>query len=403
MPPVSVVIPAYGRFDLTRACLESLAATTDAGSVEVVLVDNASPDETPREAPVLGKSLFEDDFTYLNMSVNAGFSRACNAGAARARGDFLFFLNNDTTVSENWLQPLLAGFGSGIAAVGPLLVYPKSRGARVGRVQHLGLTHGVDGHIRHLYEYFPARHRVVAKKRRLIGLTGAALLIPRPLFAGAGGFDEDYVNGLEDVDLCCRLLSKGLMFRLAPDSLVEHYTSATAGRFTHTGRNRELFAKRCRHLPMDYHKHLLADGYRMALTPWGELTAALSRERSVELESVADADLEAALLEEPLWEDGWVRRCKLLLEAVATAEDPARAKAQALAALEIGARLRPNLMLYAWLAEALREAGRGEEAVGIGKVLADIRAILADPELVAQAQARLGHAARRAGVHLDGV
>lgn len=97
----SIIIPVLNKWELTKACLESLRAHTSAadGEIEVILIDNASKDATPLEAPALGQAFFGAGFVYLPQSVNRNFSASCNIGARAATGDLLFFLNNDTMLT----------------------------------------------------------------------------------------------------------------------------------------------------------------------------------------------------------------------------------------------------------------------------------------------------------------
>ena len=59
----SVIIPVFNQWELTRACLKALAATTEGKAIEVIVVDNASSDETPEACPILGERLFGKFFS----------------------------------------------------------------------------------------------------------------------------------------------------------------------------------------------------------------------------------------------------------------------------------------------------------------------------------------------------
>lgn len=92
MPTLSVVIPVHNKWELTAACLRSLAEHTPGGDVAVIVVDNASADDTSGACPALGSSLFGRRFRYRRFENNRNFGPACNAGAALADSDLLFFL-----------------------------------------------------------------------------------------------------------------------------------------------------------------------------------------------------------------------------------------------------------------------------------------------------------------------
>ena len=123
MPTLSVVIPVHNKWELTAACLRSLAEHTPGGDVAVIVVDNASADDTSGACPALGSSLFGRRFRYRRFENNRNFGPACNAGAALADSDLLFFLNNDTLLTPGWLPPLQDALAAepDLVGVGPLL------------------------------------------------------------------------------------------------------------------------------------------------------------------------------------------------------------------------------------------------------------------------------------------
>ena len=98
---VSVIIPAWNLWEMTAACLRSLAECSIGEDLEVLVVDNGSTDATTRELEPLGQRLWGADFRALRLPENLGFAKACNLGARAADGDLLFFLNNDTTCTPS--------------------------------------------------------------------------------------------------------------------------------------------------------------------------------------------------------------------------------------------------------------------------------------------------------------
>lgn len=134
-PVVSVIIPIHGKIDYTLACLRSIARHGARAEFEIIVVNDASPDDS---AAALGDVA---GLRLLHNAANLGFIGSCNAGAAIARGAYLLFLNNDTQVTAGWLDRLLDCFdeepGCGIA--GSRLVYPD------GRLQEAGGLVYADG------------------------------------------------------------------------------------------------------------------------------------------------------------------------------------------------------------------------------------------------------------------
>lgn len=220
-PAVSVIVPVHGLVELTRQCLTALLETVGARhDLEVVVVDDASPEDV---AAALGP--LDPRVRVVRNETNLGFARACNAGAAAARGRLLLFLNNDTVPLAGWLEPLLAAADS---------ERPTIVGARLlhqnGTVQHAGIAIGqADRLPRHPYRGFPGDHPAVTRTRALQAVTGACLLVPRDAFERLGGFDPDFVNGFEDVDLCLRLREAGGSVVYCGASALVHLEAATRG------------------------------------------------------------------------------------------------------------------------------------------------------------------------------
>lgn len=241
---VSIIIPCFNRLDRTVECWEALRETLPASlPSEVILVDNGSSDGTKEWLASL-KS--EPRLRIISNAENLGFSKANNQAAQQARGEFLVFLNNDTIPAKGWLEPLIDSLtnDSRIGIVGSKLIYPD------GRVQHAGIivrervagkAQLVCDHIHRL-----SRHDApwVNQEREYQAVTGACLAIKRATFEQLGRFDEAFVNGYEDIDLCFRARESGLRVLYCPRSLVVHHESSTQGRFTNDERNTALFFQR---------------------------------------------------------------------------------------------------------------------------------------------------------------
>lgn len=304
---VSIIIPAWNLWDMTKQCLESLAAHTQGDHVQVVVVDNGSSDATALALTPTLHELFGPRGLALRMEHNLGFAKGCNAGAAAAEGELLFFLNNDTLATENWLPPLLSALDSPfVGMAGPLLLLPRSH-----RVQHCGIAFAPTLEVSHLYSLFPGDHPLVRKSRVLQALTGAALLLPKALFLDCGGFHEGYVNGFEDMDLCCAVRRKGMRLISAPQSVLYHLTSQTPGRFDHDGPNARLLNERQPNgCAPDLHTLGAEDGYVPLLSPALEIYFTLPPAKEAALtqgfSQFWDADrCWARLQAEPLWQGGY--------------------------------------------------------------------------------------------------
>ena len=193
---VSVIIPVYNQMQLTRECLEALSNDTPRASYEVIVVDNHSTDETPQLLEAI-----EGDIKVLREPINRGFAAACNRGARLADGKYLLFLNNDTVPQPGWLDAMTdcANTRENIGSVGAKMVYPN------GKTQHAGIVFNEEKTPFNLFQSFPSDHPAVNEERRMQAVSAACMLVPSTVFNEVGGFDEDYVNGFEDVDFCMRL------------------------------------------------------------------------------------------------------------------------------------------------------------------------------------------------------
>ena len=321
---LSTIIPVYNCWELTEACLRSLAEHSAGHTQEVIVVDNASTDATAQACPALGKTLFGAHFQYLRQEKNRNFGPACNIGARAARSDIIFFLNNDTLLTAGWLPPLLQAVRDADAPVlaGPLLLYPQFLGFP-DRVQHMGVTVTPHGCVEHLFEGFPADHPACRAQRPLQIITGAALMLNRQFFLENGAFHEGFINGFEDVELCRRLGKRGAQMCCVPDSRVYHLVSRTAGRHKYKEHNSRLLRRLCTLIP-DWEYFAKRQGYEIAMAPGAELYPRLPERRRqlLEKQHARHPDsLRELLLQEPLWYEGY----SLLADQLAAAGDVVRA------------------------------------------------------------------------------
>ncbi len=310
---VSVVIPVFNLWNMTKDCLLSLAQNSPLNLIEVIVVDNASSDETQAELEKL-KTLFKH-FKYIRNEENLGFAKASNQGAKLASGKFLFFLNNDTILTKNWLPPLLDALASDekLAGVGPLLLYENNH------VQHLGVTFSQDG-VKHLYQFFPASHKLVAKRRYFRTITAAAFLISKELFFSVNGFFEEYKNGFEDIDLCLQLNQKGYYFSCIAESIVYHLESRTPGRKSNEIHNSNILKLRQQsNIYYDLYEFVMADDLRCELTHDLNVCVQVGlREEFLLNKSYAKcnsiSELYTAIIENPLWLSGYEKLASLFDE-----------------------------------------------------------------------------------------
>jgi FkbM family methyltransferase len=260
----SIIIPVWNKRELTEQCLTELAKVTSGISYEVIVVDNHSTDDTAHFLNQLS-----GDIQIIRNSENLGFAKACNQGARAARGRFLIFLNNDTIPLNNWLAALVTEVTSHpeVGIVGSKLLYEDDT------IQHAGVVFSREGLMPyHLYRHFHRDHPAVNQRRTFQSVTAACMLIRREIFETAGGFDEGFQNGLEDVDLCLKVGDKGWQIVYQPLSVLYHLESQTPGRKTYEQANALRFLRRWgqRWWVADEDLYYYEDGYASAYTKDGD-------------------------------------------------------------------------------------------------------------------------------------
>jgi GT2 family glycosyltransferase len=269
-PEVSVIIPVYNQLHYTAHCLESLVRVDNRTSFEIVVVDDCSTDDTRAWLKRCR------GIKVMRNRRNQGFIGTCNRGAEVARGRWLVFLNNDTRVTDGWLDALVQTFEQHPEAgvVGGRLVFADGSLQEAGGIvfrDGSGWNFGRgDDPDRPEYGFVSEADYV----------SGACLAISRQLFADLDGFDRHYAPAYyEDTDLCFRVRQRGLKVFYQPASTVIHFeggtsgTDETAGVKRHQVVNRERFEARwsevLRNFPKNpqQHSRSLERGFRYRRWP----------------------------------------------------------------------------------------------------------------------------------------
>jgi O-antigen biosynthesis protein len=294
-PRLSVVTPLYNCLDRTKAMLESLRASLPRGlSYEVVLVDDGSTDGTREWLAGLG-----EPFRVVLNERNLGFGGATNRGAAVARGGILALLNNDLVLGRGWLPPMLRALrllGRRAGIVGNIQVDASS-----GEVDHAGIFVNEKGKPEHIRRLPHPLSVLLRPRRRVFAVTGACVLARAATWRRLGGFDEAYVNGCEDVDLCLRARAAGLVNVVALRSRVLHHVSSSPGRKRRDEENTWRLVRRWQDplavaMADAYHRHVAWDYFwRLIVEPRDIEDRAAAARTALYLAHLADRPPDASL------------------------------------------------------------------------------------------------------------
>ena len=124
MNMVSIIIPNYNGGDLLYNCIDSIYKNISIKDFEIIVVDNGSTDNSINRV----KSNFQN-VEIISSNSNLGYSGGCNLGAVYSKGNFLLFLNNDTTHKSGWIKPLINSLinNESISSVQPKILNMKDR------------------------------------------------------------------------------------------------------------------------------------------------------------------------------------------------------------------------------------------------------------------------------------
>ncbi len=241
-PDVSIVIPVFNKLELTRACIASIHKYGAQASFEIILVDNGSTDGTRQW---LKEQAADGRLKAILNQNNLGFSRGCNLGAEASDGRYILFLNNDMEVTPNWLDPMVTTLDNdpAVGITGAKLLFPD------GTIQHAGVAmvkyedpqmEDISGV--HIAYRKPVTTPGSTLPRYMQVVTGAALMIRQEIFFDLQGFNTEYWNGNEDVDLCLRAGQAGWNVVYRPESVIIHFESQSGPeRWLKTRENVHLF------------------------------------------------------------------------------------------------------------------------------------------------------------------
>ncbi len=219
-PRVSIVVPVYNEYRVTMRCLKSILENSEGCSYELIIADDCSSDLTASMADRVA------NLSIVCGETNRGFLANCNAAAATARGDYILFLNNDTVVCPNWLEPLLDTMllDDTVGIVGSKLLFPD------GRLQEAGAIMWCDASAWNFGRMDDPEKPEYNYRKEVDYISGAALMIRAGLWRQLGGFDQRYLPAYyEDADIAFEARKAGYKVVYQPLSRVFHFEGVSNG------------------------------------------------------------------------------------------------------------------------------------------------------------------------------
>ncbi len=215
LPKVTILIPNYNGKKWLINLLPTLEKVTYP-NYEVLIINNGSTDDS---AKFLKKNY--PSVRVIEIKKNRGYAGANNLGVNKASGEYILFLNNDTQVTADFLEPLVSKIESEetIGAVQSQIRNMVNKNA----IDSIGSFFTFTGFLYH-YGYFQNyKEKKYQKELSVYSVKGACYLMRRKDYIDLGGIDESFVTYVEESDLCHRILLSGKKILYVPQSVVYHF------------------------------------------------------------------------------------------------------------------------------------------------------------------------------------
>ena len=243
-PLVSIISVNYNQSAVTLEMLESLK-NISYPNYEIIVVDNGSPSDTPE--------LIKEKYPYVNLIIskkNLGFAGGNNIGVKEAKGKYIFFLNNDTEVEPNFMEPLVEKMESDnkIAMASPKIVFFHSENKNLLQYAGAVAINPFTGRGRNIgYKEIDTGKYETTKETDLGH--GAALMVRMETMLEMGLMPDIYFLYYEEHDWCAMFRRAGYKAFYVANSKIYHKESISIGKNSplkayHMGRNRIIYLRR---------------------------------------------------------------------------------------------------------------------------------------------------------------
>jgi GT2 family glycosyltransferase len=244
MKLVSIITVNFNQPAVTEALLASVYRTTSAQFIEIIVVDNGSD-----QNPIPNWKTKYPNVLFIRSDTNLGFAGGNNLGIVQAKGNYLFFVNNDTEFTPGLVENLTKTLDENekVGVVSPKIRYFD----KPEMLQYMGYTP---------MNYGTARNKCVGQFEidngqydALTGETGyahgAAMMVRKECIERAGLMPENFFLYYEELDWCDHIKKAGYRIWLNADALIYHKESVSVGKNSalkeyFMNRNRMLFIRR---------------------------------------------------------------------------------------------------------------------------------------------------------------
>jgi|GEM_PF-1137235 len=213
----SFIISLYNNLTFTEAMLKSFFHSTllNKECYEIILINDFSSDGTSYWL----KGLKNNNIKFIENESNLGYAKSNNKGAKKANGQYFIFINNDVLFKPSWFDQLLYVYESKFLNAGMVGNIQKKIDSDV--IDHCGFELSVKGKFEHLKSV----QESCQNYNKVLCVTGACFIVSRDDFFSVGGFDEGFLNGGEDIDLCFKIAALGKSIYVSHESQIQHYVA----------------------------------------------------------------------------------------------------------------------------------------------------------------------------------
>lgn len=226
----SIIIVNYNLSQDVDNCIYSVIDKFQKSEYEIIVVDNKSTDK--KFHLLTNKYQSNEKIKFIENTENNGFGAGNNLGVKNATGQFLYFLNPDTIITDNFLPSVEEIFNGNkkIAVIGTII-----------KNDDFILEHSAGyfpSYVSYLFDLFYLKLKIekylISKrleKDRIINVdwvSGASFFIRKSVFNSVGGFDERFFMYSEEIDLCKRIKQNGFEIVLDSNSIVNHKGSTSS-------------------------------------------------------------------------------------------------------------------------------------------------------------------------------